>query len=199
MFDWPARMKTLTGLFPAWPAPAGFTKPAPAIPANTNRLAIHFARVVIGGYPFCLETDAPLGLEHEAQPLVSVEIVDPLRAFELIFLATWQVHQGLEVLGLRQHVCLEPSHLAGRSRVPFLGPSAHCVPHRRINREPIRIVRVLVARQSTVDRLPDQGEDRVLGILAGSPFVEEILRHLGQAQGIVQFAVGQRAGIRRDF
>jgi hypothetical protein len=73
-------------------------------------------------------------------------------------------------------------HLAGRSGDAFFGPPAHSVPYRRINGKPFRVVRVLVACQTVEDGLAEQSVDNILGVLAGSPFREELSGHLGQPQ-----------------
>jgi hypothetical protein len=73
-----------------------------------------------------------------------VDSVDPLAA---------QVNQGIQVRRLRHRIGLEAAHLAGRGSLPHHRAVADEPPYRRIMRQAVGIVHVLVSPQSSEDRL----------------------------------------------
>src|SRR5262249_34377964 len=64
--------------------------------------------------------------------------------------------------------------------------------------EAFGVVDILVAGQPAVDRLAEEGEQAVPGVLAGAGVVQDGRRRCGQAEGIVEFAVGEESGVTGD-
>ena len=110
-----------------------------------------------------------------------------------------QIHQRLEVFGGRQDLCLKAPHLAGGGGLPILGAAADHLTHRWIKGQPFRVVRVLVARQPTVDRLPQQAGQLMLGVLAASRIAEQVVRHRREPQRFIEFAIRDQSRIRGDI
>src|SRR3954468_9885883 len=59
-------------------------------------------------------------------------------------------------------------------------------------------LRHLVAGEAAVDRLAQEAEQAVADVLAAPAFGESRHGHRGQAEGVVQLAVGEQAPIRGD-
>ena len=57
---------------------------------------------------------------------------------------------------------------------------------------------VLVAGQPAVDRLAEEGEQAVLGVLSGAGVVQAGRRCAGQPEGVVAFAAGEKSGVTGD-
>lgn len=70
-------------------------------------------------------------------------------------------------------------------------PPAYDLPHRWIDGKPFRVVGILVTRHAAVHGLPQQGRHRVPHVLPRPPVVEQTSRRRGQAQHIIEFAIGQ--------
>ena len=66
-----------------------------------------------------------------------------------------------------------------------------------IAREPLGVVDVLVAGEAAVDRLSQQAEQPVADVLPTPALGESRHGHRGQAEGVVQLAVGEQAAIPR--
>jgi hypothetical protein len=79
-----------------------------------------------------------------------------------------------------------------------LGPATHDDSHRGIVVEALGVVNVFIACQSAVDRLAKQGQEVVLGVLAGAGVVQAAGRGAGQFKGVVEFAVGKESGVAGD-
>jgi hypothetical protein len=107
-----------------------------------------------------------------------------------------QVGQSHEVGLAGQHFGLEPSHLAGGGR--FLGhrPAADDPAHRRIMAEAVGVVDILVPGKATEHRLPELCRQGVAVVLAGPAVGQHLPGHLGQAEGVIQFAKGEQPGVR---
>ena len=103
-----------------------------------------------------------------------------------------EVGLGREPLGL------EAAHLAGRGRRPVEPLPADDGAHRRIAGEPLGVVDVLVAGEPAVDRLPQQAEQPVADVLPAPAFGEGRRGRRGQAEGVVQLAVGEQAAVGGD-
>jgi len=103
-----------------------------------------------------------------------------------------QVRLGREPLGL------EAAHLAGRRRQPVEPFPPHDGAHRWIAGEPLGVVHVLVTGEAAGDRLPQEAEQPVASVLPAPPFGESGCGHRGQAESVVQFAVGEQAAVRGD-
>jgi hypothetical protein len=71
-------------------------------------------------------------------------------------------------------------------------------PHRRVTAQPFGIVHVLVASEPSKDRLTQQTDERMPTIPAGACICKHITRHIGQAERIIQLAVGEQPRVGRD-
>ena len=79
-----------------------------------------------------------------------------------------------------------------------LGSTANYLTHGRINREPFRIVRILVTRQATVHRLPQHAHQFMLRVLATPRITEHGVRHSRHTQRFIQFAIRDQSRVRGD-
>ena len=89
-----------------------------------------------------------------------------------------------------QQLSLEPAHLAGRCAAALDSLAADDPPHRGIAPETVGVVHILVSGEPSKDGLAKQTDDTVPTVLAGPAVSQDITRQYGQAQGIVEFAVG---------
>ena len=106
--------------------------------------------------------------------------------------------QTVQVLLLAQHLGLEPMQ-ARRQRCPTLSDLLGAdQPERRILRQPLRIVQILVSCQATVDGLSQQIRERQLSVLA-APVVHHVLgNECTQFQTFIQFAHQQQTIVGSD-
>ena len=105
---------------------------------------------------------ADAGVHVEHNPLhgaAGVNAVDP---------APGQVRQGGQVRPLRHDLGLEAAHLAGGGRLSSHGPATHHPAHRRIMRQPVGIVHVLVPRQAPEHRLAELSNQGMASVRAGA-------------------------------
>ena len=109
-----------------------------------------------------------------------------------------QVRERREVRLARQPLGLEAAHLAGRGRRSVHALAADDGAHHRIAGEPLGIVDVFVAGEPAVDRLAQQTRQMVPDVPATPPLAECRGGHRGQAEGVVQLAVGEQAAVRGD-
>jgi hypothetical protein len=119
----------------------------------------------------------------------AVGLVDPLPG---------EIDPVLEVLLAGECFRLEACHLPGGSRCVVLGPATHHGPQRGIEAEALGVLDVFIACQPAVDRLPQQGEQAVLGVLPGAGVVHAARCGAGQAEGVVEFPVGEESGVTGD-
>ena len=68
-------------------------------------------------------------------------------------------------------------------------------PHRRVLGQPFSVVGILVARQTTVHRLPEKAHQSVLHVTTAPALLQTLTRRLRQSQCIIQLATGQQPGI----
>ena len=73
-----------------------------------------------------------------------------------------------------------------------------CSPHRLIVGQPFSVVGILVARQTTVHRLPEKAHQSVLHVTTTPTLLQTLIRRLRQSQCIVQLAAGQQPSVRGD-
>src|SRR5215475_9128330 len=118
--------------------------------------------------------------------LSAVYKVDPLAR---------QVGKSSEVLGRREPLRLEAPHLTRRSRAPLRRFAADNPPHRRIVAQALDVVHILVSGKATKYRLPEQPGQCVPTILATACVGQNITRHLGQTEYVVEFAISQQPSI----
>jgi hypothetical protein len=57
---------------------------------------------------------------------------------------------------------------------------------------------VFVASQATVDRLGEESQEAVLGVLSGAGVVQAAGRAAGKSHGVVEFPVGKESGVTGD-
>lgn len=67
--------------------------------------------------------------------------------------------------------------------------------HGGIVSKPIRVIRLLIARDPHIRRLADQRRHRVLDALAPAHVTQLLGRHLGQTEPLVKLPVGQQPGV----
>jgi hypothetical protein len=79
------------------------------------------------------------------------------------------------------------------SRCPADNPA-----YRRIVAQALGVVHVLISSKAAEHRLPQQTDQRMAAVPAGSRISECLARHLGQAECIVEFAVCQQSRVGRD-
>ncbi len=99
-----------------------------------------------------------------------------------------QVGKSKEVRRCREPLSFEAAHLARRccvtvSRFPADNPA-----HRWIVAQALGVVHVLISSKAAEYRLPQQADQRMAAVPAGSRISECPARHLGQAECIVEFA-----------
>jgi hypothetical protein len=97
-----------------------------------------------------------------------------------------------------KYLCLEAGHLAGGGCCLALGPATHDDSHCGIEGEAFGIVDIFVASQATVEGLAEEGQQAVLGVLFGARIKQAAGRHRGQAEGVVEFAIGEESGVAGD-
>ena len=107
--------------------------------------------------------------------------------------------QPFHVAVLDKHLGLEPAHGVGADGRSFRTTSpSNDHPHRRIVGQAFSVVGILVARQTTVHRLPEKAHQSVLHVATAPTFPQTVIRRLRQSQCIVQLAAGQQPTVRGD-
>src|SRR5207247_5472976 len=106
-----------------------------------------------------------------------------------------QVSEGRKIHRCRQPMRLEATHLARRSCTTLSRFSAHDPAHRRIVTQALGVVHILVSGKATKYRLPEQPGQSVPTILATACVGQNITRHLGQTEYVVEFAISQQPSI----
>jgi len=89
--------------------------------------------------------------------------------------------------------------VAGRGGTTIKALAVHDGSHRRVERQPFGIVHVLVSGQAAEHRLAQQARQQVARVLAAPQVRQRRPGDLGQAENIVQLAVGQEASVRGDL
>ena len=110
-----------------------------------------------------------------------------------------QIRQGLQVLPGGQNLCLEAPHLTGGGGLTIPRSCSHHFTHHGIHRQPFRAVRVLVAGQAAVYRLPKQAIQFVLRILASAKVTKNIIHHCRQPHRFIELAIGEKTRIAGNF
>ena len=109
-----------------------------------------------------------------------------------------QIGESGEVLFRREPLGLEAAHLARRSRATRGRLAADDPAHRRIMAQPLGVVHILVSGKPPEHRLPQQPDQSMPAVLAGARVGERLARHRGQAERVVEFAIGEQSGIGGD-
>ena len=79
------------------------------------------------------------------------------------------------------------------------GPAAHDGPHGGVEAESVGVVEILVAGQAALGRLTQQRRQAVARVLSGALVLQLSGGRGGEVEGVVEFAVGQQAGIAGDL
>ena len=160
---------------------------------DEQRVVTGTAEVAVPGRALLLAMGRALGTVHVEDDAVwrspHMHPVDP---------GAGQVRERREVRLACQPLGLEAAHLAGRGRRSVHTLAADDGAHRRIAGEPLGIVDVFVAGEPAVDRLAQQAEQTVPDVPAAPPLGECRSGHRGQAEGVVQLAIGEQAAVRGD-
>ena len=110
-----------------------------------------------------------------------------------------QIRKRLQVGVGRQPLGLEAPHLtAGRCRT-IETLTADDRPHRGIAGEPLGVVDILVASESTEHRLSKQSAQRMARVPATAAVEELRDRHGGEPEGVIQLAVSEQTAVRGDL
>src|SRR4051794_18819764 len=161
---------------------------------HEERVVAGAAEVAVVSGPFLLAkggADTGVHVEHDPpHRTTSMDAVDP---------APGQISERGQVRRLGQHLGLEPAHLAGRGRLSSHGLTTYHPAHSRIMRQPVRVVHVLVPRQAPEHRLAKLSNQGMASVRAGAGVRQYLSSGLAQTEGIVEFAAGQQAAIRRDL
>jgi hypothetical protein len=68
----------------------------------------------------------------------------------------------------------------------------------RIEAEALGVVDIFVTGQTVVDRLPQQGEQAVLGVRPCPGILQAAWGRAGQSEGVIEFPIGQESGATGD-
>ena len=60
---------------------------------------------------------------------------------------------------------------------------------------PVGVVNVLISGKATIDRLSQEADDAVPAVPAGAAVGENFARQSGQAESIIEFAIGEQTGV----
>src|ERR1700730_9061277 len=104
-------------------------------------------------------------------------------------------HQPDQILFLGQQLGLEPGQGRGQRRAPVPDPLRTDQSEGRVGCQSLGVVEVLVARQATVNRLPQQIGQRELLVRALSGVAQVFLDELLQTQSLIQLANQNQATI----
>src|SRR5262249_14443379 len=103
--------------------------------------------------------------------------------------------RAAKFLGAASPLRLEAPHLTRRSRAPLRRFAADNPAHSRIMAQSLGVVHILVSGKATKYRLPEQPGQCVSTILATACVGQNITRHLGQTEYVVEFAISQQPSI----
>jgi hypothetical protein len=134
--------------------------------------------------------DARIHIEADAsRRTAAMNLVDPLAG---------EIDERRQVLFRCEPSRLEAPHLTRRRRASGDGLAADDPSHRRIMAEPLGVVDVLVSGQPPEHGLPQHPDERVPAVLARAVVCEPRTCRRAEAERVVQFAVGEQTGVRRD-
>ena len=149
--------------------------------------------VSVVGTAFLLAMDRTLGgVQVQNDPLGVVE------RFRLPDQLSVQRHQPQQVLFARQHLRLEAVQRRGQGRTAIPDLLRTDQPKRRIDRNPLGVVEVLVAGESAVNRLPQQISERELLVCALPGVAEMLVNQFSETEPFVQFANQNQATVGSD-
>jgi hypothetical protein len=129
-------------------------------------------------------------VQHDPRELPSFhDAIDPFPG---------EMSEGGLVLLRGENFHLEPAHLARGRGCVLDCPSPYDLAHRRIDDKPIGIVGVLVPGEAGEDRLPELCAERVARVLSVSAILNAVRCDVREAEGIVEFAIGEESCVRGD-
>ena len=109
-----------------------------------------------------------------------------------------QIGQCREIGLAGQPTGLETAHLAGRCSLSIQPGAIDHGTHRRIMGEAFSVVDILIPGEAAEHRLAQQTGQQVAGVLATAAFRKRRAGQIGEAERVVQFPLGQQAGVGRD-
>jgi hypothetical protein len=90
------------------------------------------------------------------------------------------------------------AHLARRGRRTLSRFATDNPAHRGIMAKTVGVVDILVSGKPSEHRLPQQPDQRMAAVLAGTRIGEHLGGHCAETKGVVEFAIGQQSGIGGD-
>ena len=109
--------------------------------------------------------------------------------------AAFRSIQPFHVAVLRKYLGLEPAHGARARCLSVRAATSNDHPHRRIVGQAFSVVGILVARQTTVHRLPEKRYQLVLHVTPAPSVLQALPRLLRQSHRTIQLAAGQQSGV----
>ena len=109
------------------------------------------------------------------------------------------ISQRRAIVGRGQNFGLEPPHLACRCGLGINGPSSDHLSHRRIRRQTICVIQIIISRQPTEDRLAQEANERMQSIAASSGVSQNSTRNVVQAQHLIRFPKQGKSTVRPDL
>ena len=106
--------------------------------------------------------------------------------------------QATEVLLLGQHLGLKGLQAGGQRRATIPSLLRTDQPERRILREPLGVVDILIARDAAVDGLAEQIGERKLGVLPAPRITQVLGDQFAEAQPFIQLAHQNEAPVGGD-
>ena len=170
-------------------------------PLAVTELVEHEQRVIARAPKVTVVRRSLLSSMYRTLRTVHVQDHPPVRCVRHRPVHPRSVHsaQPFDIAVLGKHLGLEPAHsvgAGGRSLRTTSPSNDH--PHRRIVGQPFSVVGILVARQTTVHRLPEKAHQSVLHVATAPALLQTLIRRLRQSQCIVQLAAGQQPSVRGD-
>ena len=162
-----------------------------------TELVEHKERVVAGTFVVAVpdaqlllavgRADARIHIEHDGSAgAASMNTVDPLAG---------KLDKRREVLLHCQPARLETPHLARRCRRDKSRLATNNPAHRRIMAQALGVVHVFVSGEPTEYRLPQHPDQVMAAVLAGARVREQLTRHRGQPERVVEFTIGKQPSI----
>ncbi len=119
-----------------------------------------------------------------------MNLVDPLPR---------QISHRCAVIGLRQHIGLEPTHLACGRSLGIDGTTSNDLAHHRIERQTVGVVHILVSGQPTEDRLAQQANQGMQTIVTRPRVSQKPTSNVVQAKHFVKFPEQQQTTVGTDL
>ena len=136
-------------------------------PLAVTELVEHEQRVIARAPKVTVVRRSLLSSMYRTLRTVHVQDHPPVRCVRHRPVHPLSVHsaQPFDIAVLGKHLGLEPAHSVGARCWSFRTTSpSNDYPHRRIVRQPFSVVGILVARQTTVHRLPEKAHQSVLHV-----------------------------------